>query len=294
MKKISIENILLFLTQRNIVFMSDKLFLKILYKKYFGKRLNLKNPQTFNEKLQWLKLYNRKDIYTIMVDKYEAKKYVSNIIGEKYIIPTLGIYERFESINFNELPNKFVMKCTHDSGGIIICRDKEKFNKKEARRKINKHLKTNYYYKGREWPYKNVKPRIIIEEYIEQDDAKDLIDYKFMNFNGKVKCSFVCLNRNSQEGMNIDFYDADWHKMPIQRHYKNSNIILKKPKNYDLMIKLSEELAKDIPFLRVDFYEIKEKVYFGELTFYPGSGIEEFTPTEWDDRFGDMLKLNNI
>ena len=282
---------LLWLDIKGIVRLPDDLYLKIFYKKKIGKKLNLKNPQTFNEKMQWLKLNDRKEIYTTMVDKYDVKKYVANIIGEEYIIPTIGVYDNFDNINFDELPNKFVIKCTHDSGGVVVCKDKSTFNIEIARKKINDCLKNNFYYLGREWPYKNVKPRIIIEKFLEDEKNEDLIDYKIMCFNGKAQCSFLCLNRRSKEGLNVDFYDLNWNKMPFERHYKQSNIVMEKPENYDLMIELAEKLAKDIPEVRVDFYDIKGKVYFGELTFYPGSGMEEFNPEEWDKKLGDLLVL---
>lgn len=282
---------LLWLDIKGIVRLPDDLYLKIFYRKKIGKKLNLKNPQTFNEKMQWLKLNDRKEIYTTMVDKYDVKKYVANIIGEEYIIPTIGVYDNFDNINFDELPNKFVIKCTHDSGGVVVCKDKSTFNIEIARKKINDCLKKNFYYLGREWPYKNVKPRIIIEKFLDDEKNEDLIDYKIMCFNGKAQCSFLCLNRRSKEGLNVDFYDLNWNKMPFERHYKQSNIVMEKPENYDLMIELAEKLAKNIPFVRVDFYDIKGKVYFGELTFYPGSGMEEFNPEEWDKKLGDLLVL---
>lgn len=288
------SKILIYLDNKRIIKLNDEKYIKLRYEIYTNKKLDLENPQTFNEKLQWLKLHDRKNIYTTMVDKYEVKKYVADIIGEEHIIPTLGVYDKFEDIDFENLPNQFVLKCTHDSGGVVICKDKETFNKEEAKKKINEHLKINYYYIGREWPYKNVKPRIIVEKYMEQANSEDLIDYKLMSFNGKVKCSFVCLNRNSKNGLNVDFYDTNWQKMPFERHYKNSDIVLEKPKNYDLMVKLAEKLTQNIPFLRVDFYEIEGKVYFGELTFYPGAGLEEFRPEEYDKILGDMLELPKI
>lgn len=256
-----------------------------------GYKLDLNTPKTFNEKLQWLKLYDRKEIYTKMVDKYEAKEYVSNIIGREYIVKTLGIYDKFDDINFRELPNKFVIKCTHDSGGVIICKDKEKFNVKRAKNKINKKLRQNFYYNAREWPYKNVKPRIIIEEYLENINNEGLADYKIMCFNGKAMCSFVCIERDSTTGVKINFYDRSWNKMDVERHYKNFNKNIERPKNYDKMIEFSEKLAKNIKFLRVDFYEINGKLYFGELTFYPGAGYEEFNPFEYDKLLGSWIDL---
>lgn len=285
-----IYKIILFLDRKNIIRIDDEIYLKMMYRIRLNKKLNLDNPKGFNEKLQWLKLHDRQEKYIKMVDKYEVKKYISDIIGEKYIIPTIGIYENFDEINFDELPNKFVMKCTHDSGGIVICKDKTKFNIKTAKKKINKCLNTNYYYPGREWPYKNVKPRIIIEKYMEDEKYTQLNDYKFMCFDGNVKCCFVCSERdNKKDGLAVTFFDLKWRKMPFIRHYRNSSIKIDKPKQFDLMVKLAERLSKSIPFVRVDFYEIDNKVYFGELTFYPGSGFEEFDPDIWDDKIGSWI-----
>ena len=284
--------IVFFLNNRGMLnWMPDKAFLKLYYRMAIGKRLNLKSPQGFNEKLQWLKLYDRKPIYTTMVDKYEAKKYVADTIGEEYIIPTLGIYDSFDEINFDELPSQFVLKCTHDSGGIVICKDKSKLDLEKARQKINKSLKKNYYYQGREWPYMNIKPRIIAEKYMCDDNNPDLLDYKLMCFNTKVKCSFVCLDRYDETGLKVDFYDAQWNKMPFMRKYSNSDRLTPKPENYEKMVELSEKLSKDIAFVRVDFYEINGRLYFGELTFFPGSGNEKFDPIEWDYKLGGWLEL---
>ncbi len=287
-----IERIFRALSRRHFFdWMPDKMYIKLMYRCIMNKKVNLNNPQTFNEKLQWLKLYDRKPIYTSMVDKYEAKKYVANIIGEQYIIPTLGVYSKFEEIDFSVLPNQFVIKCTHDSGGVVICKDKATMNMEEARKKINRCLKRNFFYSGREWPYKNIKPRIIIEEYIDDHKNDDLEDYKFMCFNGKVKCSFVCTDRRSKEGLKVTFFDLDWNQMPFERHYPCSKEKIKKPINYEKMIELSEKLAKDLNFVRVDFYEVNGKIYFGEITFFPGSGTEEFTPEKWDYTIGSWIKL---
>lgn len=279
------------LDERRIITMPDKEYLKCRYKLYIGKKLNLDNPKTFNEKLQWLKLYDKNPNYTKMVDKYEAKNYVGNIIGQEYIIPTLGVYDKFEDINFSELPSQFVLKCTHDSGGVVICKDKSKLNIEEAKKKLNKSLKMNFYYLAREWPYKNIKPRIIIEKYMEDEKSVEILDYKIMCFNGNAKCSFVCSDRYSEDGLKVTFFDLDWNKLPFERHYKSSNVDIAKPKNYELMIELSEKLAKDIPFVRVDWYEINGQLYFGELTFYPGGGFEEFTPDKYDEILGSWIKL---
>lgn len=269
----------------------DDIYLKLVYKAYFKKKLDLKKPITFNQKLQWLKLYDRNPKYTKLVDKYEVREYIKKEIGEEYLIPLIGVYDNFDDINFDDLPNQFVLKCTHDSGGVVICKDKNKLNKESVRKKINKSLEYNYYYLWREWPYKNVKPRIICEQYMTDNLDEELKDYKFMCFNGEVKCLFVCLNRNSSSGLNVDFYNLDWDLMPFERHYKNSGQKIKKPNNFDKMIELARKLSRDIPFVRVDFYEVEGKVYFGELTFYPGSGLEEFTPHKYDEILGNWLQL---
>lgn len=271
----------------------DRLFLKINYRFMLGRKLNLNNPKTFNEKLQWLKLHDRKSIYTTMVDKYEAKKYVSGIIGEDFIIPSLGVYDGFDDINFDKLPKQFVIKCTHDSGGLVVVKDKTKLDTISARKKINKSLKRNYYYHSREWPYKNVKPRIIIEEYMEDKKDRELIDYKVMCFGGKAKMIFTCTERFG-DGLKVTFFDLNWKRLPFTRHYPASEKEIKKPKNLKRMIELSEKLSTGIPFVRIDWYEINGKLYFGEYTFYPGSGLEEFSPEEWDRKLGDLINLKLV
>lgn len=269
----------------------DKIFLKHVFYRNMGKKLDIKNPKTFNEKLQWLKLYDRNPQYTKLVDKYEVRKYISQLIGEEYLIPLIGVWGRFDDIDFNSLPNQFVLKCTHDSGGLVICRDKSKLDINVAREKINKSLNRNFYYQGREWPYKNVKPRIICEKYMVDESMVELKDYKFMCFNGEVKCSFVCLNRQSLAGLNVDFYDIDWNPMPFERHYPSSGTVIPKPKNYSKMVEFAEILSKNIPFVRVDFYEANGQLYFGELTFYPGSGYEEFAPESYDYLLGSWIEI---
>ncbi len=271
--------------------MRDETYLKLMYRARLGKKLNLKNPRTFNEKLQWLKLYDRKPEYTTMVDKHEVKKYVADIIGEQYIIPTLGVWDSFDDIDFDSLPNQFVLKCTHDSGGLVICKDKRSFDIKSAKEKIEKSFGENYYYHGREWPYKNVKPRIIAEEYMEDSETSELRDYKFCCFNGKVKCSFVCSDRFSDDGLHVTFFDNEWNVMPFERCYPSRREGLPKPANYDKMIDLAERLSEKMPFVRVDFYDVNNKIYFGELTFFPGSGFEKFDPEEWDLKLGEWIKI---
>ena len=270
----------------------DRFFLKLKWRFVMGYPLNIDNPQTFNEKLQWLKLNDRNPEYTKMVDKYEAKKYVASIIGEEYVIPTIGIYENVEDINFDSLPDQFVLKCTHDSGGVVVCKDKSKLDLDACKRKLKKGLKANFYYQNREWPYKNVKPQIIAEQYIE-DETGELRDYKLMCFDGKVKCSFTVQNRFKSGGIKMNFYDRNWIKLPFSRHYPNSEDDLPMPTNYELMIRLAEKLSKNLRFARIDLYNVNGKIYFGEITFYPGSGWEEFTPFEWDKKLGDFINIES-
>ncbi len=286
--------IIVFLNNRGIHLLKDEKYLKIRYKATFGKKLNLENPQTFNEKLQWLKLYDRKPEYTKMVDKYEVKKYVENLVGKEYIIPTLGIYNTWEEIKFEELPNEFAIKCTHDSGSVVICKNKDSFNKNKARKKIEKALKRNFYINGREWPYKNVKPRIIIEKYMKNEDEEELKDYKLFCFNGKPEIILVCSERYSSSNMCETWFDEDWNLMDIieGNHRVDKNI--KAPQSFKKMKYLASQLSKNIPFVRIDFYEVNSKIYFGEMTFFPASGFEKFDPKEWDKKLGKMIDLEKI
>ena len=272
---------------------SDKLCIKAHFYLRFGRELNLKNPETFSEKLQWLKLYDRKPLYTQMVDKYEAKKYVANVIGEEFIIPTLGVWERAEDIDWESLPNQFVLKCTHDSGDLIICKDKAKLDKEDAIRKLNNGLKRNYYLIWREWPYKNVPRRIIAEKYIEPaPNLNDLPDYKFFCFNGEVKALFVATDRQKVgEDVKFDFFDADFNHLPFKQGHEHAAVTPLKPKNFEIMKKAAAQLSKGMPHARVDLYEVGNKVLFGEVTLFHFSGLVPFEPEEWDKRFGDMLTL---
>lgn len=272
-------------------FLPDKAYLKFMFRVNIGKKLDLDNPKTFNEKIQWLKLNDRKDIYTTMVDKYEAKNYVAEKIGEEFIIPTLGVWDKFEDIDFDKLPEQFVLKCTHDSGGLVICRDKSKLDIKNAKTKINKCLKKNYYKHGREWPYKNVKPRIIAEQYMEDSNTGDLPDYKFFCFNGVVKAMFIATERFGKEETKFDFFDENFNHLPFTNGHPNADNPLKKPEQFEKMKELASVLSKGIPQVRVDFYEINNKIYFGELTFSHWGGMVPFNPEEWDEKMGEFIKL---
>lgn len=271
---------------------NEKLYLELLYFFSLNKKLNLSSPQTFTEKIQWLKLYNRKKIYTTMVDKISAKEYVARLIGNEIIIPTLGIWNKFEEIEFNKLPDKFVLKTNHSGGstGIVICKDKSKLDIKKTKKRINSSLRSNCYYTTKEWPYKNVKPKIFAEQFIEDPNESDLIDYKFYCFNGETKYCQVITGRNDKES--IDFYDTEWNHQTF--HGLNPKYIsrtIQKPMNYEQMIKIANKLSKDIPFIRIDLYNINGKIYFGEMTFFPASGIGVFTPDGTDKMLGDLITL---
>lgn len=294
-KKIIKNPALLFLTLGHRGFlnwMSDKTYLSIAFKIRMGKELNLDNPKTYSEKLQWLKLYDRKPQYTDMVDKYKAKEYVSDIIGHEYIIPTLGVWNKFEDIDFDSLPNQFVLKCTHDSGGLVICKDKNKLDIAAAKRKIDKCLKHNFFYAQREWPYKDVVPKIIAETYMEDAEDHELRDYKFFCFNGQVKALFIATNRGTEnEETKFDFFDKNFNHLDFRNGHPNADSLPHKPKQFELMKKLAGELSVDIPQVRVDFYEVNGKVYFGEMTFFHWSGMTPFEPEKWDDIFGSWINL---
>lgn len=272
--------------------MPDSLYLKCLFKKKMGAKLNLRNPQTFNEKLQWLKLHDRKPEYTTMVDKYAAKKYVADKIGEQYIIPTLGVWDKYEDIDFNKLPNQFVLKCTHDSGGLVVCKDKSKLDLGAAERKINESLKNNYYYYWREWPYKNVPPRIIAEKYLD-DNGNVPVDYKVYCFNGVPYKVMLCLDRDKAEATKFYSFDKEWNLLRHNKWGKEApgDFTLPKPASLDQMFEFAAILSRDIPFLRVDFYEVKGSLYFGELTFYPDSGFDNAIAPEIDLMYGNMIEL---
>ncbi len=271
----------------------DKPYLQICYRIKTGKKLDLKHPMTFNEKLQWLKLYDRKPEYTIMVDKYRVREYIRSKIGEEYIIPLVGgPWCHADEIDFAALPEQFVLKCNHDSGSVVICKDKRKLNYEEVKRKLNNCLKHNFWHLGREWPYKNVKPCIIAETYLEDESGKELKDYKIFNFSGKPQIIQIDYNRFSGHKRNL--YSTDWNRMNAMLEYPaNENVALPRPPALEKLLRLSAKLSEGYPFLRTDFYVTEGKIFFGELTFYPESGFGKFRPEEWDERMGKFLKLPN-
>lgn len=271
-------------------FLSDKAYLKLVFRAKFGRKLDLKNPQTYNEKLQWIKLYDRKDIYTTMVDKHAVKDYVAKIIGEEYIIPTLGIWNSFDEIDFEALPDQFVLKCTHDSGGLIICKDKSTLDKAVAKSKIEKCMTTDYYKHGREWPYKNVPHRIIAEQYMVDESGTELKDYKFFCFNGEVKAMFISTGRGTKNHHD-DFFDSDFNHLPVRKGHPYSEGPFEKPANFEKMKALAATLSQGMAHARVDFYDVCGKIYFGEITLFSGSGLVPFHPEEWDYTFGSWITL---
>ena len=260
-----------------------------------GYPLDLENPKTFSEKLQWLKVNYRDPIQTVMVDKYEAKNFIAQRVGEQYIIRTLAVWDSVEDIDFDALPNQFVLKCTHDSGGIVICKDKSSFDREAAKAKLSTSLQRDYSRIAREWPYKDVPRRIIAEEYLSELGSNEILDYKMYCFHGKPKLTVVCSDRFSKTGTRMNFYDIDWKPMGIHfGHYPPLSTEFPKPATYEEMKRLTAELSKDCPFLRVDFYEIKGRLYIGELTFFPGAGLEQFCPMTKDYELGEWLHLENV
>lgn len=273
--------------------LTDDIYLKHIFKIKLGYELNLENPQTFNEKLQWLKLHDRKPEYTVMVDKYLAKKYVAEKIGEEYIIPMLGVWDDPDEIDFDKLPNQFVLKCNHNSGlGMCICRDKSKLNIKEVKAELRKGLKQDYYWFSREWPYKDVPKKIIAEKYMEDKETRGLIDYKVYTFNGIPKIMGIYCDRpyNTQ----ADYFDKSFNCLGFTWGYPHMKNKFEKPKSFDKMFELAEKLAVGTAELRVDFYEVNGKIYFGELTFFDGGGFDRIEPKEWDKKLGDMLELPKV
>jgi len=264
----------------------DKMYLKLIFYAKTGRKLNVDNPNTYNEKLQWLKIYDRRSEQTKYVDKYEVREYIKETIGEKYLVHLLGVYDSFDEINFEELPNKFVLKCTHDSGGLVICKDKSKLDLEVARRKINNCLKRNFYYYGREWPYKSVKPKIICEQYLQEN----ITDYKFMCFGGEPKLIQIHRNRG-QANHTLDFYDVNWNKSEIRRETSTASNILERPLLYDEMLYIARKLSENEIHVRVDLYEVDGKIYFGEKTYYSASGFSLFAKDEYDELLGSWIQL---
>ena len=273
-------------------FLPDKLYIQLYYFARFHRLCNFAHPKTYNEKLQWLKLNDHKPIYINMVDKSEAKRIAAKIIGKEHIIPTLAIWNNVEEINLDALPESFVLKCTHDSEGVVVVPHKYDFDWKSAKLKLASALSKNFYSIGREWPYLGVQPRIIAEQYMEDSELGELRDYKFFCFNGEPKAMYIASGR--QKGVTkFDYFDIDFNRLPIRQHYPNTNGDVTRPKTFDQMVEAARKLSKGIPHVRIDFYEVNGHMYFGEYTFYHFSGFMPFKPSKWDNIFGSWLELPN-
>ena len=273
--------------------MSDKFYLSVLWKLVMGYKLDWKHPSTFCEKLQWLKLYDRNPMYTLLVDKYRVKDWVAGKIGEQYVIPTLAVYQSADEINLEELPEQFVLKCNHDSGSVVICRDKSKFDMEAAKKKLDACLKHNFYWDTREWPYKKVAPCIMAEQYVTPEPGmKDLPDYKWYCFHGEPRFCQVIQDRSTKE--TIDFFDLTWEHQEfvgLNPACKAAAVCPQRPDHIDVHLKIARELSKGLPFSRIDLYEIGGRVYFGEITFFPNGGLGSFNPEKYNGILGDLLTL---
>ena len=275
--------------------MPDEQYIKLQFRLAMGYWPDLQNPQTFNEKLQWLKMYSRRPEFTMMVDKYRVRDYIAETIGQEYLIPLLGVWDDPDEIDFDKLPRQFVLKCNHNSGlGMCICKEKSKLDLDEVRAQLRLGLKQDYYIEHREWPYKNVPRKIVCEQYMESAATGTLDDYKVFVFNGKARCIQVDYDRFTDHHRN--FYNTDWEYLPFTTCYPtNPDHVVDRPEALEEMLGLAEKIAMDlgcIPFVRIDFYIIGNRVYFGEITFYHGSGYEEFTPEEWDAKLGEWIRLD--
>lgn len=272
--------------------MDDKKFIEKMFKATMDYPLNLENPKSFNEKLQWLKLYDRNPLYTKLVDKYKVREYISEKIGEDYLIPLLGVWDDPEEIDFDSLPNKFVLKCNHNSGlGMCICTDKSKIDIKKVKNELKSGLAQNYYLNGREWPYKNVSRKIICEKYMTDETGKNLRDYKFYCFDGKPKIVGIYQDRNSDKETTGDFFDMNFEWVNLRFGMPNALNKPQKPQKFQEMIKIAEILSEGMPEVRVDLYISNNKIYFGELTFFDGGGFDKIEPLEWDYKLGSWIKL---
>ena len=272
----------------------DDVYLKIRYRLMTSKRLNLKMPKTFNEKIQWLKLYDRKPEYTNMVDKYEVHKHIAKVIGEEYLIPCYGVFNSFDEVPFDTLPNQFVLKCTHDSASVVICKDKKALDMIKTRKHFKKKLACNYYWGRRQWAYKNIKPRIIAEKLMVDKNGNVPADYKIHCFNGEPKYIQLISDRFT-DSIREAFYNENWILQEFTVTYPNTGEIDAKPKQLEKMLELTKKLSKELPYVRIDLYMVNdEQIYFGEMTFYPEAGFLHFNPPEWDRKLGGWLVLPNI
>ena len=253
---------------------------------------DLRNPSTFNEKLQWLKLYNHDPSYPKMADKLAMRGFVEKKAGAGHSVPVLGVWDCFDEIDFSSLPDTFVLKCNNDSGHYVICRDKRTMDMKAARKTITEGLKTNYYYQNREWVYKDIVPKVFAEQYLQQDSDDCLWDYKFFCFNGEPKIMYM--EKEASESKTEAFFDMEQNYLDLEMDDPRPDVPPQLPECFDLMRSLAEKLSEGIPFLRVDFFFINGQIYVGELTFYHQSGLTKMKPEIWDLKLGQWIRLPEI
>lgn len=269
-------------------FLSDKIFIETLWRMVMGYKLDLLNPRTFNEKLQWLKLYDHNPLYTNLVDKIKVKEYVTNTLGKEYVVPTLKVYNTVNDIDLDELPEKFVLKCNHDSGSVYICRDRTKFDIEDIKHKMFKHLSHNFYWDAREWAYKKVKPCVFAETFLVDDNFDDLVTYKFLCFDGEPRIMYATVKNDV---IWENYYDMSFNLLPIHRKWPNNALVLRRPTKFEEMINVARKLSKGIPHVRIDLYEVKGQIYLSEYTFYDWGGLIDFDNNEWNLKLGDWIKL---
>lgn len=269
--------------------MSDKRYIKWVYRLTNGEKLNLDNPMTFNEKMNWIKLYDRNPQYTTMAGKYTAKEFVSKRLDStEIIVPCLGLYNHFDEIDFDKLPQQFVIKTTHDSSGVVVCRDKSKLNIEEAKKKIEKSLKRDFFMVSREWPYKDIQHKVIVDQFIDNHTDHEMTDYKFWCFNGEPKVVYVT---NKGKSIRENFYDMDWNILDIDHGFPRSKPEFEKPEALEEMKRIASRLSEGIPFLRVDFFYVDGHIWFGECTFFDWGGMRAFKSKEWEKKLGDWISL---
>ena len=291
--KILLSRIIIYIDQHYFD-IPDKLYISCFHRYHIHKKLNWDNPQGYCEKLNWLKLNDRNPLYTTLVDKIEVKKYVAKIIGEEYVIPTIAVYNSPSDISWNELPQKFAIKCNHDSGSCIVCHNKESLNKKDVERWLQYKISKNWYKMAREWAYKGVQKRILVEELMN-DPSGDIKDYKFFCFDGVVKALYIVSNRQNPDiKTTSDFFDENFNRIPVKCHFENSETLPVKPQNFELMNELCSKLSKGIPHVRIDFYEANGKVYFGEYTFYTFGAEDSLYPEKYELLFGSWIKIDQL
>ncbi len=291
LKKVLGKDVISFL-YRSLSFLPDDKYLKLLFRIRMGRKLDLENPKTFNEKQQWLKIHNRKDEYTVMADKYLSKQYVAGKVGEQYVVPVLGAWDSFDDIDFDSLPDRFVLKTNHDSGSVIICSDKAKLDRKKARAELEKSLRRSYYAVKREWPYKNIPRKILAEAYLEDEPGRNLMDYKFFCFEGVPKLMYVI--EGAAETDTEAFFDMDRNFLELEIGSDKPEVPPELPSCFEKMKELAAVLSNGLPFIRVDFFYVKGRLYVGELTFFHDSGLAEIRPAEWDLKLGEMIDIDKI